>query len=133
MNTHRYTSFVTLSCVLLAVMLSAGCDLLGDTDEPSSHLVEVHLQTGFGGKRVVVHLDERVVFDDTLPGEEPFSGPLHTIMVEEREGRHRIQVHIDGAEQEETTFTLDSKLYIGVQNTPTEILFVLQKTPFFYL
>lgn len=133
MNARRYPSVVTLACVLLIALLPTGCDLLGSADESGNHTVEMHLQTGFGGERVLVQIDEQVVFDDTLPREEPFSGPVHTIVVEERAGRHRIQVDIDGLKHEETTFTLDSKLYIGVQNTPAAIVFVIQKTPLGYL
>ncbi len=133
MNARRYTSVVTLACVLLIVMLSAGCELLGGEGESEKHIVEVHLQGGFGRTHVLVTIDERVVFDDALTGEVPFSGPVNTIVVEATEGRHRIQVGIDGINQEEATFTVDSKLYIGVQNTSTGILFRIQKTPFGYL
>ena len=145
MNARRYTSIITLACVLLFVMLSAGCELLGgegesavcellgSEDESEKYTIEVHIQGGFGRAHVRVAIDECVVFDDALTGEEPFSGPVKMIMVEARQGRHHIQVGINGINQEETTFTVDSKLYIGVQNTSTGILFRIQKTPFGYL
>jgi hypothetical protein len=133
MNARCYTSVVTLACVLLVVVLSAGCEMTDAEDESEQYIVEVHLQTGFGGAHVLVSIDERVVFDDALPEGEPFSGPVKTITVEEQEGRHRILVGLDGATQEETTFTVDGTLYIGVQNTSTGIVFTIQKTPFLYL
>ncbi len=145
MNARRYTSVIALVCVLLVAMLSAGCEvlgsedesadceLLGSEDESEKYTVEVHLQGGFGRTKVRVAIDECVVFDDALTGEEPFSGPVKMIMVETRQGRHHIQVGIAGIKQEETTFTVDSKLYIGVQSTSTGILLLIQKTPFYYL
>lgn len=133
MNARRYTSVVTLACVLLVVLLSAGCEMTDAGDESEQHIVEVHLQGGFNGAHVLVSIDERVVFDDALPEEVPFTGPEKTIVVEEQGGRHRIEVAIDGVNQEDTTFTLNSKLYIGVQNASTGIVFTIQKTPFLYL
>lgn len=133
MNARRYTSVIALACVLLVVLLSAGCELLGSEGESEKHIVEVHLQGGFGRAHVLVTIDERVVFDDTLTGEEPFSGPVKSAMVEAREGRHRLRVSMDGINQKEATFTVDSKLYIGVQNADIGIIIHIQKTPFGYI
>ena len=132
MNARRYTSVVALVCVLLVVLLSAGCELIGGEDDSEKHIVEVHLQGGFGKAHVLVTMDERVVFDDTLTGLEPFSGPVKMTMVEAREGQHHIRVSMDGINQKEATFTVDSKLYIGLQNADIGIIIRIQKTPFGY-
>ena len=39
---------------------------------------------------------------------------------------------MDGINQKEATFTVDSKLYIGVQNFNIGLIIRIQKTPFGY-
>ncbi|MGH7449812.1 MAG: hypothetical protein ACRENG_00550 [bacterium] len=75
---------------------------------------EIHLQYHFRGERVRIEIDGQTLFDKAVETNYVLS-LAEIIKLEMPEGRHQIKVVVNDSEEQETTFELDCKLYIGVR------------------
>ena len=96
--------------ILLAAGLPA-CSLL--TDEMDGDQLEIHLQSSFSGERVQVMIDGILVYDAEVSTDQRI-GLADVIQLQRTQGRHQIEVVVDGRYHVEESFQLRDRLFIAV-------------------
>lgn len=126
--------FYSLSFLLIILLFINGCDNNVDTNkaEPADHL-QVDLQTWFLNVNVKVSIDNSIVFNDTVTTGSILAYAA-IIPINITKGKHSLKVTVENTITNESTFTIDDTLYVGVHYSATNsnITFDFQKEPFPY-
>jgi hypothetical protein len=111
--------FYSLSFLLLILFFIYGCDNNVDTNkaEPADHF-QVDLQTWFSNVNVKVSIDNSIVFNDTVTTGSILAYAA-IIPIDINKGTHSLKVTVENSITNESTFTINDTLYVGVHYSAT--------------
>ncbi len=107
--------FVFLPLLLLGTL--AACDSTDPLKEPAD-LFEIHLWEMFEDDTVQLVLDGRAVFEGVVSS-DPLLGLAKIVPADILEGQHRLAVFVDGVFTNDTTFSVQDTLFVGITYDPT--------------
>lgn len=112
MNKHILKSWAFAACA--ATLLGCERSANGPATLEYKRAFEIHLQSYFRGESVRIEMDGQPLFNKAVTT-NPVLGLAEIINLEKPVGEHHIKVVVNDAEERETNFVLDCKLYVGIR------------------
>lgn len=120
--------------LLLLVISFYNCNNNVDTtNQEIANIFEIHLQGGFSYTPVKVRVDYSQIFSDTVTT-IPALEVADIIPAQIYKGTHSLSITVADSITNDTTFTINDTLYIGVNYSPTtfRITYNFRHLPFRY-
>jgi len=125
--------YSALILLLLVISLYSCNNNVDSTDQEIADLFQIHLQSWFSNTPVKVRVDYSQIFVDTVTTGSIIAVAA-IIPVEIYRGTHFLSVTVADSITNDTTFSINDTLYIGVNysSTTSRITYRFQQYPFGY-